>query len=45
MNSHVTVPQTSGTTPKIQSSVKKKRPPPKAPKQNSAPPVSELKFI
>jgi len=45
VNSHVTTPQTSGATPKIQSSVKKKRPPPKAPKQNNVPPVSELHFL
>jgi hypothetical protein len=45
VNSHVTVPQSSGTIPKIHSLVKKKRPPPKAPKQNSVPPVSELESL
>lgn len=42
VNSHITTPQTSGTAPKIQSSVKKKRPPPKAPKQNNVPPLQVL---
>lgn len=44
VSSHVTVPQSSGT-PKMQSSVKKKRPPPKAPKQNIVTPVSELESL
>ncbi|XP_033610147.1 INO80 complex subunit E isoform X2 [Cryptotermes secundus] len=39
VNSHVTITQPSGSTPKMQSSIKKKRPPPKATKQNSVPPL------
>jgi hypothetical protein len=44
-NSHVAVTQASGPTSKIQSSVKKKRPPLKAAKQNSVVPVSGLQFL
>jgi hypothetical protein len=45
VNSHVTVTQTSGPPSKIQSSLKKKRPPSKATKQNHVLPVSGLHFL